>query len=388
MKKKTMWIFIVCYLAYTAIYIARLNLSMASPNLKTEDMMSASQIGLLGSVFSVVYAFGRMINGYIGDKQPPWVMISAGLLFAGISNIIIGFFPPFTEILLLWGVNAFAQSMLWSSVLKIISGIYDEHTAKKKTSYMVTSVAMGNILGIIINTFIINRFGTKFAFIIPGGLTLIFCGLIILSTRRLECDRNIKKAHKSMIKLFGEKEMRLVILPAMFHGVMKDNISVWMAVFFADTYNIDLGKIAFFILFIPAVGFLGRIIYPACYKLCGEDEHKVSVLGFLACVIFAIPICFKVHEVIAVVCLSLIYTAVSVINTSMLSIFPMHYIKTGNVASVSGIMDFATYLGAGIGSVIYGFVIEHTNIYTPMFASWAVISVISVFILKPLLKKR
>lgn len=66
----------------------------------------------------------------------------------------------------------------------------------------------------------------------------------------------------------------------------------------------------------------------------------------------------------------------------------MHYIKTGNVASVSGIMDFATYLGAGIGSVIYGFVIEHTNIYTPMFASWAVISVISVFILKPLLKKR
>ena len=134
MKKRTMWIFLVCYLAYTAIYIARVNLSIVSPELKNMEMLDAAEIGMLGSVFSVVYACGRMINGYIGDKQPPWLMMSVGLFFAGISNILIGFFPPFVGILLLWGVNAFSQSMLWSSVLKIVSSIYDEQTAKKKTS--------------------------------------------------------------------------------------------------------------------------------------------------------------------------------------------------------------------------------------------------------------
>jgi len=388
MKKKTMWIFIVCYLAYTAIYVARVNLSMASPELQSLQMMDKAQIGLLGSMFSVVYAFGRMINGYIGDKQPPWIMISVGLFFAGVSNISIGFFPPFLGIMLLWGVNAFSQSMLWSSVLKIVSNIYDEQTAKKKTSYIVTSVAMGNILGIILNTVIIKSFGVNYAFIIPGGLTLVFCGLIILVTRKIECDVNVKKEHKPMLQLFREKEMRVVIGPAMLHGVMKDNISVWMALFFADTYGIELEQIAGFVLFIPLVGFLGRMIYPACYKLCGEDEHKVSVMGFMVCILSAIPICFRVHEIIAVVCLSLIYTAVSVINTSMLSIFPMHYIKSGNVASVSGIMDFATYLGAGIGSMVYGFVIKNTGIYAPMYISWAVISLASIFILMPLIKKR
>lgn len=387
MKNKKMWIFIICYLAYTSIYIARLNLSMASPELQNMKMLNKAEIGMLGSMFSVVYALGRMINGYIGDKQPPWIMISAGLLFAGISNIAIGMFPPFIGILLLWGVNAFSQSMLWSSVLKIVSSIYDEETAKKKTSYIVTSVAMGNILGILLNTAIINQFGVQYAFIIPGGLTLIFCALIILVTRKVQCDVNVKKAHKPMLQLFKEKEMKLTILPAMLHGIMKDNISVWMALFFADTYNIDLQKIAGFVLFIPLIGFFGRMLYPACYKLCGDDEHKVSVLGFMVCLISAIPICFRVNEFTAVICLSLIYTAVSVINTSMLSIFPMHYIKTGNVASVSGIMDFATYFGAGIGSMVYGFVIEHTGLYSPMYASWAVISLISILILKPLMKK-
>ena len=386
MKKRTMWFFLVCYLAYTAIYIARVNLSIVSPELKSMEMLDAAEIGMLGSVFSVVYACGRMINGYIGDKQPPWLMMSVGLFFAGISNILIGFFPPFVGILLLWGVNAFSQSMLWSSVLKIVSSIYDEQTAKKKTSYIVTSVAMGNILGIVLNTVVINQFGARFAFIIPGGLTLVFCALIILATRKVKCDVNVKKEHKPMLQLFKEKEMKLAIIPALLHGVMKDNISLWMTVFFVDTYNIDLSKTAGFILFIPIIGFFGRLVYPACYKFFKEDEHKVSVFGFLVCFIAALPICFKVHEIIAVLCLSLIYTAASVINTSMLSIFPMHYIKTGNVSSVSGIMDFATYFGAGLGSVVYGFVIDNTGKYALMYASWAVISLVSIFILKPLIK--
>lgn len=68
------------------------------------------------------------------------------------------------------------------------------------------------------------------------------------------------------------------------------------------------------------------------------------------------------------------------INTSILSIYPLHFLKTGNVASVSGVMDFATYLGAGVSGVIYGAVIESFG-YTPMFVSWAVVSVVSIIMI-------
>ena len=55
MKNKKTGIFTVCYLAYLFIYVARLNLSMAAPGLKDLQILSMEQIGLLGSVFSIVY---------------------------------------------------------------------------------------------------------------------------------------------------------------------------------------------------------------------------------------------------------------------------------------------------------------------------------------------
>ena len=103
--------------------------------------------------------------------------------------------------------------------------------------------------------------------------------------------------------------------------------------------------------------------------------------AFAACIAFSALLCFpSVSPIIAALCLALIYTAVSLINTSILSIFPINFLSTGQVASVSGIMDFATYLGAGISSAVYGFVITHFG-YTPMFVSWAAISIASLCLL-------
>lgn len=63
----------------------------------------------------------------------------------------------------------------------------------------------------------------------------------------------------------------------------------------------------------------------------------------------------------------------------------MNFAKSGNVASVSGMMDFATYCGAGIGSFVYGVVISHFG-YAPMFVSWIIICAISIVFTKILIK--
>ncbi len=380
MKNKSI-IFLICYIAYTSIYVARLNLSIASPELIASNVLNVAQVGFMGSAFSVIFAIGRFINGALSDRVPPYVMISSGLILAGISNIAISFLPPVWGIILFWAVNAFAQSMLWSSVLCIVSTLYDEETAKKKTSYMVTSVATGNIIGIILNTYIITKIGVSFAFIIPGAITLIMSTFIILSSSKIKPVRAEGKKHISIGKLLENKSIRTMFSPAMLHGVMKDNISLFMAVYFVDTFGIDLEKSAYFVLFIPAVGFVGRMIYPFFYKVCKNNEHKVSVFAFISCAVFAVPLCLKgVSPVLAAVCLSMIYAAVSVINTSILSIYPIRFVKTGNVASVSGIMDLATYMGAGLSGFIYGIVIKASG-YVPMYISWAVISIVSIMFL-------
>lgn len=380
-KNKKTIIFAICYLAYTSIYIARLNLSMASPGLMENGILTKSQIGILGSVFSVIYASGRLINGRISDSKPPFFMICTGLILAGIANLTFGFFPPFVGMILLWSLNALAQSMLWSSILCVLSTIHNEAEAKKRTSLMVTSVAFGNIAGIIVSTAIISNIGLNFAFIIPGGLTLIMCAAVFLSIHKIPAPSSTteKSDDSPVSSLSREKrrEIALNLVPALLHGVMKDNISLWMTVYFVDTFGINLESSAYFVLFIPAVGFVGRMLYPILYRLCRENEHLVSVIGFAVCLISALPLCLGVGSpIFAMILLGLIYAAVSVINTSFLSIYPLHFVNEGRVATVSGIMDFVTYLGAGISSVIYGYIG-----YIPMFISWAVVSALSIILM-------
>ncbi len=374
-------IFAIVYLAYTSIYIARVNLSQAGPALIATNIVNTVQMGILGSVFSTIYAVGRLINGGLSDRQPPYRMLTTGLTLAGISNICIGFFPPYIGIFLLWTTNAYAQSMLWSSVLCVVSGIYEKEVAKKKTSVMVTSVAMGNILGIAINTLLITRLGVRFAFLVPGILTMVLGALVFMTTRHVKLPEQTEKKHMSMWKLLKNREVLSMGAPAIIHGVMKENISLWMTVYIVDKYCVDLSVSALYVLLIPVIGFIGRMAYPLFYRICRERENTVSFVGFVLCTAASVLLCIGTIGIgAAVLMLSIIYAAVSMINTSILSIFPLQYTKTGNVASVSGIMDFATYLGGGVASVIYGVVIKQFG-YLPMFVSWAVISVIAIFFL-------
>lgn len=380
-KKNSSLIFFITFFAYTSIYIARLNLTVASPELKNLNVLSPSQIGVLGGVFSVVYAVGRLLNGAVSDKLAPYTMICTGLVVAGISNILISLFPPFFGMVILWSCNAFAQSMLWSSVLCVVTAIYDGEKAKKMSSYMVTSVAVGNILGIIIGTVLVSKLGVSFAFVVPGLLTIVSCIAVYIATHSIKANEEKLKSHISVFGLFKNKDIAVMSLPAMLHGVIKDNVSLWMSVFFVDRFNINLEKSSLFVLFVPLTGFVGRLAYPFIYKLCKNRENVVSVLGFAICIVSSVLICVKgISPVIGAVCLSLIYASISMVNTTILSIFPISFKDSGNVASVSGIMDFLTYFGAGVGSLVFGYIIEKSG-YSPMFIIWAVISAVSIIVL-------
>ena len=384
--KKKQWVFVVMFLSYTFIYVARLNLSMAGPGLISNGVLDATQIGMLGSAFSTVYALGRLLNGGISDTTPPWKMLSMGLAVAGISNLCIGLFPPFIGIFVLWMSNAYAQSMLWSSILRVVTKLFGK-TAKRKMSVMVSSVAVGNILGIVINTWLITRLGISYAFFLPGAVTILLCIATMLATKPIVFEEEIKKEHTPFLSLLKRKELLEMTFPAAFHGIMKENISLWMTVFIVDRYAVDLNTSSYYVLLIPVIGLIGRLLYPIVFRLLRENENYVSCVGFGICIIAAVLLWWgRIGILVSALALGLIYTAVSMINTSFLSIYPLRYAQTGNEAAVSGIMDFATYLGAGISGAVYGVVIKHFG-YTPMFASWAVVSVISLVVIIKINKK-
>ncbi len=386
MKKRKI-IYILCYLAYSSIYMARTNLTMANPSLVEAGILNTVQIGILGGAFSAMFALGRLINGVLSDKAPPYAMISVGLVICAISNIIVGFFPPFVGIFLLWSANAYAQSMLWGSMISVMSNIYDERTAKKRTALLSTSVAAGSIISILFCTWLITRFGTKYAFIVPGLITLVL-GVAVLFTMRDVKPCASDKKHLSFFQLLARRELQIISIPSFIHGILKENISLWMTVYIIDTYAIDLSTSSYYLLLIPAFGFVGRVAHQVFYRFCNENEHTVSLIGFALCTVFSLLLgIVKGTPLFAIICLTAIYAAASLINTSFLSVYPHRYRHEGNVSSVGGVIDFVTYLGAATGSIVYGALIKNFG-YNAMFISWAAVSVIGAVVISKFIKKR
>ena len=378
--QRTGHIFFLCYIAYTCIYIARLNLSMASPAMRDQGLLTAAQLGFIGSAFSVVYSCGRLFNGILGDRIAPKILIVTGLFLTGAANLLIGVLPPYLIILLLWCLNAFGQSMLWSSMLKTMTGVYGKAAADRKVPVLVSSVSAGNILGILFSSQLVSWFGIQAAFLVPGGMTVLMGLLILWLIPGTDRERGEKKPFPFRA-LLEDKAIRGILLPAMFHGAMKDTISLFMAVYFLDTFGVDLESSSWYVLLIPVVGLMGRLVYPGCYRALKRREHLLSVLGFALCALFAGLLCFPLKSaLVAAIALSMIYALVSMINTSILSMFPLRFAEKDLVSSVSGITDFATYLGAAIASAIYGLLIE-TGGYIFMFASWVVLAVVSILLL-------
>ena len=55
-------LFLIAYFAYASIYIARLNLTVASPVMQSEKLMNAAQIGTMGGIFFLFYSAGQPLD--------------------------------------------------------------------------------------------------------------------------------------------------------------------------------------------------------------------------------------------------------------------------------------------------------------------------------------
>lgn len=388
MKKKNLIIFAVTYFAYATVYIARVNLTMASPGMMEAGMLNAAQLGLMGSLFSIIYACGRLYFGSLSDSTPPYRIICCGLALVGLSNLLFSLFPPFIGLLLLWSANALSQSMIWSSVILILPAIFDEQKVAKLTPILITSSSSGQIIGIVLSAALIESSGLCWAFIIPGLLTLVSATGILLLTRKIPAQTEGKtEEHISLFALIKNKYVQALVLPSAFHGAMKDSIALWMAVFLLDRYGINIEESSGYVLLVPAAGLIVRFFYQPAYWLCGERELVVACISFALCAVASVVLFSSTLPlIVGVLALCVIFAGVSLINVSVIGMFPLRFAHSGNTGSVSGLIDFCSYLGTGIFSALYGSLVDRFGFF-PMFFSWLIFSVISFFILKRLQKK-
>ena len=116
LRSRTFWGVTV---AYTLYYVCRMTLGVVKQPLIDGGVLTAGQLGIIGSAFYFVYAVGKFMNGFIADYCNIRRFMAVGIGISALANLLLGLMGlwswPAGVLLIafsiLWGVNGWVQSM-------------------------------------------------------------------------------------------------------------------------------------------------------------------------------------------------------------------------------------------------------------------------------------
>ena len=165
LRNRTFW---GVTIAYSLYYVCRMSLSVVKQPLIDEGLLTAGQLGVIGSALLFVYAVGKFMNGFIADYCNIRRFMATGLLVSSVINLLLGvlgiingvtaFAPVFIFLMfaVLWGINGWMQSM--GSPPGVISLSRWFSKAQRGTFYSIFSATpyIGEFFSFIITGFIVG----------------------------------------------------------------------------------------------------------------------------------------------------------------------------------------------------------------------------------------
>lgn len=376
-------VFILCWFAYAGAYLCRTNLSIVIPDLIQNLGWDKASIGLMGSLFFWAYAFGQLINGYIGDRVNFRIFVFISLLFSSLINLLLGFIINKLTFTILWGINGYLLSMLWGPIIRIL-GLW---FPKERHTQVGVGISTSMFIGYILYWGPLGRFikatNWRLAFFIPGVLVLLFslCWLKFLPTSKTSAEKENSNVFKLSIKDLLSTSIILVTIACLFQGVMKESIGLWTPTIVKEVFK---ESIPIFTLFIPFISLLG--LFSAGwlnYKNKNRDELSVVILysaNLLTCIILTNFLDLNVFLTVILLGISssLLYGA----NTLLLANIPLRFARYNSASTVAGFLDFSSYIGSALASIITGIISTRLS-WKAIMLLWGLLSlggIISIYL--------
>jgi OPA family sugar phosphate sensor protein UhpC-like MFS transporter len=166
---------------YGIAYTCRLALSVVKKPLIDGGIMSAEELGLIGSALFYGYAFGKFTNGFLADHANLKKFFAAGVLLSAIVNLLMGR----TEILwiwvFLWGLNGWFQGYGAPTGAVALSQWFSNRERGRFYGIWSTGHAIGEGLTFVGSGALVSFFGWQAGFWGPGVLCVfVAIGIYLL----------------------------------------------------------------------------------------------------------------------------------------------------------------------------------------------------------------
>ena len=361
----------VAWLTYAGYYLGRANLSTGIPGLRGELGLSAQTAGWLATGFFLTYALGQLVSGYLGNRVSPRWLVFTGMVVSAGLNILFGFLSLPGLLLLAWSANGFFQALGWAPILKLLANWHSREERRRISGLFTTSFVAGSAATLLLAGWLAGAYGWRWAFWLPGalmaGLALVWFFAVrdAPNSVRHQLTSNEEPAPRSSAAnpLGALRTFWPVALASAFGGFLLFGLVVWTPSLLVDTLQLGVGSASRLATLLPIAGIVGTLGtgWLIARRMAGRAAITAAVLLFaLAGLVLLFPLA-TTSPVTSAALLALVGAAAYGTSSVLISTLPLILSRRRETASVAASIDFAFNLGASLGGVLIGVLVDRAG---------------------------
>lgn len=347
----------LCSISYLAVYIARNILSVVTPQM-IEAGYTEAYIGSISSLYFISYAIGQLINGFIGDKIRAKWMLFMGLSGAACTNLLFSLIPPSQPVpaMIAYAMTGFALSMIYGPIMKVVS----ENTEPVHATRCALGFTFADFFGSPTAGILATFLAWQTVFSVGSGMLLLMAILGFLCFTAFERKKVIqyglfpkKEKGKGSLKLLLQRHIVKFSIISVLTGIVRTSVMFWLPTYisqhlsFSPKSATSIFTVASFI--ISLTTFVAIFIY----ERLRYNMDKTILLMFSSSAFFFTLTYFVKHPAVNIVALVLAIMSSNGAATMLFSRYLPSLRDTGIVSSVTGYIDFLSYMAAALANLIF-----------------------------------
>ncbi len=174
-----MRVMVTMFVGYMFYYFTRKGFIFVMPGIMQELHLDKSQVGMVGTIYALVYGLSKFFNGILSDQSNPRYFMGLGLICTGILNICVGFSSSLFFLALFWGLNGWFQGCGWPPCVRLLTHWY----SRSERGSWWSSVSVSQNVGAFLIPWIVGGvqqfFGWRTGICTPG-IICIFGGFFLM----------------------------------------------------------------------------------------------------------------------------------------------------------------------------------------------------------------
>jgi len=167
----------ILYLFY---YFCKYNLGTAAKGIQDEFGYSSQTIGWVTTIFTLVYAAGQFINGFLGDRYGPKRIMLIGAVGGIIANVCFGLSGVLWLFVLFWAFNAYFSSCGWAPGSRILFNWFPENRWGTWMGIYNGLCYLGGAIVAIVAGYAVHHWGWRAAFFVAPVFLLAMAVVFLL----------------------------------------------------------------------------------------------------------------------------------------------------------------------------------------------------------------